>query len=236
MITEEQFPFLSEKGHVVSLVGGGGKTTLMYAMARLCAQKGWHVLVTTTTHIMRPTDNRWAQTEHERNCLWAEGGYAVAGTLSENDKLSMPPIQQLEKWIKDADAVFVEADGAKRLPCKVPAAHEPVLLPQSDIVLGVVGLSALQKPLQQVCFRAELAAFLLNVPQTAVLTMENLAKILASEQGSRKAVNDRSFYAVLNQADTPWRVVQGREIRQILRQNYGLDCVLTQFEMNERIL
>ena len=28
MLSEKQFPFLAEKGHVVSLVGGGGKTTL----------------------------------------------------------------------------------------------------------------------------------------------------------------------------------------------------------------
>ena len=34
MSIETQFPFLAEKGHVVSLVGGGGKTTLMYAMLR----------------------------------------------------------------------------------------------------------------------------------------------------------------------------------------------------------
>lgn len=54
MIVEQQFPFLAEKGHVVSLVGGGGKTTLLYAMASHCVQKGWRVLVSTTTHILRP--------------------------------------------------------------------------------------------------------------------------------------------------------------------------------------
>ena len=50
MIVEQQFPFLAEKGHLVSLVGGGGKTTLLYAMASHCAQKGWRVLMSTTTH------------------------------------------------------------------------------------------------------------------------------------------------------------------------------------------
>ena len=45
MLPETQFPFLAEKGHVISLVGGGGKTTLLYAFARHCAAKGWRVLV-----------------------------------------------------------------------------------------------------------------------------------------------------------------------------------------------
>ena len=38
-----------------------------------------------------------------------------------------------------SDLVLVEADGSKRLPCKVPADHEPVLLPESDIVVAVLG-------------------------------------------------------------------------------------------------
>ena len=44
MIDEKIFPFLAEKGHVISLVGGGGKTTLMYNLAAHCARKGWRVL------------------------------------------------------------------------------------------------------------------------------------------------------------------------------------------------
>ena len=33
---EQKFPFLREKGHVVSLIGGGGKTTLLYALSAYC--------------------------------------------------------------------------------------------------------------------------------------------------------------------------------------------------------
>ena len=51
MLSEAQFPFLAEKGHVVSLVGGGGKTTLLYQLSAHCARKGWRVLAATTTHI-----------------------------------------------------------------------------------------------------------------------------------------------------------------------------------------
>ena len=72
MIDEKIFPFLAEKGHVISLVGGGGKTTLMYNLAAHCARKGWRVLAATTTHIMQPPGGVWAQTDAElfrlRNC------------------------------------------------------------------------------------------------------------------------------------------------------------------------
>ena len=146
MITEKEFPFLAEKGHVVSLVGGGGKTTLLYAMASHCARKGWRVLVSTTTHILQP-ERCYAPDDPALQALWAAGEYAVAGTPAGNGKLSAPPVQQLQRWMREADAVFLEADGAKRMPCKVPAEHEPVLLPESDAVLAVAGHPILGIPL-----------------------------------------------------------------------------------------
>ena len=37
---------------LVTLVGGGGKTTLLYALARQAVDAGYTVAVTTTTHIL----------------------------------------------------------------------------------------------------------------------------------------------------------------------------------------
>ena len=234
MIDEKQFPFLAEKGHVVSLVGGGGKTTLLYNLAAHCARKGWRVLAATTTHIQQPPGGVWARTDAELFRLWERGSYAVAGTPAPGGKLTAPPQEQLERWMALADIVLIEADGAKRLPCKVPAAHEPVLLPQCDIVLAVAGLSALRQPLEKVCFRAELAQQLLNVPSNTALTPALLAKLLASENGGRKAVGARRFYAVLNQADTEERTALARQTADFLKKQYGVLCVLTHFEEGER--
>ena len=231
MLNEKEFPFLAEKGHTVSLVGGGGKTTLLYAMADHCACKGWRVLVMTTTHIRQPAAC-YAPDDAALTALWQAGHYAVIGTPAENGKLTLPP--QLLRRMAQADAVFIEADGAKHHPCKLPAAHEPVLLPQSDIVLAVAGLSALGKSLRERCFRYETIRpqFFAAAPD-APLTPPMLAQLLASTQGGRKAVGDRQFYAVLNQADTPELRQQGIPIQQLLRQQ-GIPCVLTHFEEEER--
>ena len=231
MLRETDLPFLAEQGHVVSLVGGGGKTTLLYAMARHCAAKGWKVLVSTTTHIQCPERN-WARTEAQREALWAAGQFAVAGAPAEGGKLTRLPA--LEEWMAQADAVFLEADGAKRLPCKAPAAHEPVLLPESDLVLAVAGLSAVGRPLREVCFRLENACALLGVGPEMPLTPALLAKLLASDAGGRKNVGARRFAAVLNQADTPERQAAGKTTQEILQTQYGVTAVLTQFTEEER--
>ena len=111
---------------------------------------------------------------------------------------------------------------------------KPVLLPQCDIVLAVAGVSALGESLEKGCFRAELAQQILRVPGNAVLTPTLLAKLLVSESGGKKAVGERSFYAVLNQADTPQRQLLGKQTLCVLQERYRVNGVLTQFEEEER--
>lgn len=284
---EQSFPFLREKGHVVSLVGGGGKTTLLYALSAYCTAKGWRVLTSTTTHIRKPVNVPWIAVSEEektaslecesininkkaqcentawenagkyRDRLWQQGTYVVAGTPAPHEKLTSLPEPIRSEWISDADITFLEADGAKCLPCKFPAAHEPVILPQSDIVLAVAGLSALYRPLGEVCFRAELAIeawnrdvceygdaaypkegkrLLKEVPisKDTSLTPELLAWLLGSENGARKDISGRSFFVVLNQADTPERREDGRKVLDILKQSYGIQGILTSFLETER--
>ncbi|MGD8335356.1 MAG: hypothetical protein PVF86_00975, partial [Desulfobacterales bacterium] len=45
-------------GGVISIVGAGGKTALMYRMARELASRGDRVLTTTTTKIRWPTQRQ----------------------------------------------------------------------------------------------------------------------------------------------------------------------------------
>lgn len=253
---EKMFPFLDEAGHVVSLVGGGGKTTLLYALSAYCAQKGWKVLTSTTTHIRRPQKKEFLvvgvdekveniRFSNERDWLWQQGKYVVAGAPAKQEKITILPDPILKEWIREADITFLEADGAKRLPCKFPAAHEPVILPHSDIVLAVAGLTAIYRPLGEVCFRSELAIEEWNrevasgrkekrIQRETLLTPELLAWLLGSEKGARKGTEGRSFFAVLNQADTSGRWESGRMILDILERKYGIRGILTSFSEKER--
>lgn len=67
-----------------------------------------------------------------------------------------------------------------------------------------------------------------------LLTPELHAQLLASEQGGRKRVGSRAFYAVLNQADTPQRQLLGKQTLCVLQERYRVNGVLTQFEEGER--
>lgn len=230
MIIEGKFPFLEENGHVIALVGGGGKTTLMETFAKYYAGRGLKVLATTTTHIFRPEETLWARTPDEAESLWRSGSYAVAGSPAENGKLKALPEAELAAYTALADTVLIEADGAKRMPCKVPADHEPVIPDFCDIVVGVMGMSAVGKPLKAVCFRSEIASERFRIEWKDSLTPEQMAEILASENGTKKNAAGRDYYVVLNQCDDEERIREAEKIRRLLWEKGVKQCVLTCFK------
>lgn len=207
--------FLDGSNHVISLVGAGGKSTVMYELAAFLAQAGQKVLVSTTTHILKPVDGSYAVDKEAVQALWAKGSYAVIGTEAAEAKL-IGNASLLEQLLQEADFVLLEADGAKRHPCKVPAEHEPVLLPISDIVIGVLGLDAVGQKLQDCCFRLAEAQALLQVGADHVLTEADAAKILLSEQGTRKNVGSRKYYIILNKCDDQELVSRAERIKALL--------------------
>lgn len=211
------FDFFSDgKKHTICLVGGGGKTTVMYELAAAWVACGRKVLVLTSTHILCPADGSFAADVPAVQNLWQQGRYAVIGTPElSTGKLTAPPQDLYEALQLQADVILCEADGSKHHPCKAPAAHEPVLLPDSDIVLAVAGMDALCRPLAQACQRPQPAAALLGCSLDSVIDEQMLAALLLSEQGSRKNVGTRTYYIVLNKCDL-LKAAQQEEMLRLL--------------------
>lgn len=211
------FDFFSDgKKHNICLVGGGGKTTVMYELAAAWAACGRKVLVLTSTHILCPADGSFAADVPAVQNLWQQGRYAVIGTPElSTGKLTAPPQDLYEALQLQADVILCEADGSRHHPCKAPAVHEPVLLPDSDIVLAVAGMDALGRPLSQACQRPQLAAVLLDCSLDSVVDEQMLSALLLSEQGARKNVGARAYYIVLNKCDL-LKAAQQEEILRLL--------------------
>lgn len=211
------FDFFSDgKKHTICLVGGGGKTTVMYELAAAWAACGRKVLVLTSTHILQPADGSFAADVPAVQNLWQQRRYAVIGTPElSTGKLTAPPQDLYEALQLQADVILCEADGSRHHPCKVPAAHEPVLLPDCDIVLAVAGMDALGRLLVQACQRPQPAAALLGCSLDSVIDAQMLAALLLSEQGARKNVGERAYYIVLNKCDL-LKAAQQEEMLRLL--------------------
>ena len=222
---EAYFSGLIEKEHVISLVGGGGKSSLQRYLCAAFAKGGMKTAAITTTKICRPL--HFCRTIEECRPCWSAGEYAICGEPYGENKLSMPDDAALAALLAEADAIVVEADGAHGLPIKAPAPHEPVILPQSDIVIAVMGLDALDEPVERVCHRPEQVCALLCCDMQHRLTCRDAVRMLLSQQGARKGVGERAFYAVLNKCDDARRLAMGEDILHILRREGFARAVLT---------
>ena len=208
--------FTDGKKHTICLVGGGGKTTVMYELAAAWAACGRKVLVLTSTHILQPADGSFAADAAAVHNLWQQGRYAVIGTPElSTGKLTAPPQDLYEALHLQADVILCEADGSRHHPCKAPAEYEPVLLPDCDMVLAVAGMDALGNSLQQACQRPQPAAALLGCGAEKILDAQMLTVLLLSEQGARKNVGARTYYIVLNKCDL-LKAAQQEEMLRLL--------------------
>lgn len=147
------------------------------------------------------------------------GLVVVAGQL-HGAKFGPFPPADAERVAALADVVLVEGDGSKRLPFKVPAAHEPVVPADTDLLLIVVGLSALGRPLAEVCFRVDEACQVLDDPDAGKLelTADLAATLLSAGYTDRPALAPWAGrrVIVLNQADDEARLGLARELADLL--------------------
>ena len=80
-----------------------------------------------------------------------------------------------------ADYVLIEADGAKRLPLKAHAEHEPVIPACTNRVVYVVGIDGVGLPISQTCHRPELYAQLAGTSADETVTPDMVATVLEAE-------------------------------------------------------
>ena len=135
----------------------------------------------------------------------------------------------LNALLEEAEAVIVEADGAHMLACKAPAEHEPVILPETDIVIGVMGIEVLGGEVGRVCHRPKHVCTLLGCVERHTLTAADMADIFVSEKGTRKHVGARDFYAVINKCDDEERIGNGKTVLEALEKRGQKKAVLTSF-------
>jgi len=220
---------------VISLVGAGGKTTLMFRLARELLLAGKKVVTTTTTKIMEPSSE-------ETPCLFVH---------SDEEKLKQLALQHIDQFrhvtlaaeriesIKlkgispglvgllcnspEIDMVIIEADGAAGRPVKAPREWEPVIPPSSTLVIGILGVDGAGKELnEENLFQAGRISELTSTPMGEKMTCEGMAILVVHPQGIFKGTPHSSRrVAFINKVDVPEGMIWGREIgKEILKKGF----------------
>ena len=184
---------------LVALVGGGGKTTLLFALGRNLPAR---TLLTTTTRmgcdrtggfpcLIGPTDNDLA------SALDRDGSVLVWRTTDERKALGFAPTD-VDRWFATgaADHIVVEADGARRRPFTAPAPWEPPIPESSTHVVACIGADALGYVIADRVHRPLRVAAAAGCSPYERLTPERAARALTSPVGMLKNVPGTARFVV----------------------------------------
>lgn len=185
---------------LVALVGGGGKTTLLFALGRNLPAR---TLLTTTTRMGRdrtggfpcligPSDDALA------SAFDREDSVLAWRTTDERKALGYAPAD-IDRWFATgaADHIVVEADGARRRPFTAPAPWEPPIPQSSTHVVACIGADALGYVIADRVHRPLRVAAAAGCSPYERLTPEGAAAALTSEVGMMKNVPRRARFTVV---------------------------------------
>lgn len=204
-------------GEVVSLVGGGGKTTLMYSLAQEMIVPKNLIISTTTTKIFPPSSFETSylllsREEKEivdfilkninkfRHITLASEKLAPSGKLRGiNPEL----VSKLSK-LRSVNNIIVEADGAAGRSLKAPnPAYEPVIPRNTSLVVPVVGIDALGcKLAEEYVFRSKIAAQLTGKALGEIVSSDTIATLMTHPSGICKgSPNGARIIPFINKVD-----------------------------------
>lgn len=198
---------------VFASVGGGGKTTVLFALAAEWDAAGGEGLtvLTTTTRMTIPREGRTLPLAIGRDDAFRAGALddirsrgrtaAIVGSGRGDRERVLAvdpswPRQAVDAGL--ASLVGVEADGSRGRPFKAPAAHEPIIPEGVDLVAAIIGATVLGRPLDdRSVHRPDIVARIAGAGIGDEVTPELAAKVLISPDGGRKGVPDSARFVVL---------------------------------------
>lgn len=233
--------FELERRRYVHIIGGGGKTTLMFHLARALSKAGRRVVTTTTARIRRPkaAESRVVLVEEDVG----EAIEALRDAFESNSHVTIarhfiPDGQKLLGYLPDElDAVLqapldpqnpegeplvhtllVEADGSKGRSLKAHAEWEPVVSSRADLVVAVLGTDALGCELSdEAVHRAERFAFMLGREVEGTVSADDIATVFFHPRGYLRVLETRVDVMVyLSKAGTGDGLRAAADLAQVL--------------------
>ena len=210
-------PSILQQSHpVLSFIGGGGKTSWIYALAQELVSRGKRVLIMTTTKMYQP--RQWGVIDgsvEDVATQLQQNHIAVVGQAVGTEKIGYIGDTLWQKIKNLADIILVEADGARRRPMKILGSHEPVILQETTAICAVIGLTALQRNLDTVCFRWQET----GLPGNTMVTPKVFLKLW--QERNLAIVKQRyphvPLIPIIHQADTKDLVCLSKHLLQQLR-------------------
>ena len=215
---------------VVSIVGSGGKTTLMNYLAKEFNKR--KVLVSTTTKIRIPSQGFYdfiAFNKEEADIIKNinNKGIYVLGSKIKDNKLESFDLEYMKSITDNFDIVFLEADGSKEKYIKGWNETEPVILDNTTITIGIINLEILGKLVNENnVHRVEQFMDLTGAKFNDVIKKEHLIAVIKGEKGLFKNSKGRRILLINGVKDNQTRKIANEITEAILKKYNKTDEVI----------
>jgi len=212
---------------LVSLVGGGGKTTLLYALGRELSASRSGVILTTTTKILEPAPSpfflQFLSNELGDIKTWLtenlnrRQSLLIARKRLPNGKLEgIFPEWAEEIFSLDGVTTIVnEADGSAGRPLKAPRVGEPVIPKNTTLLVPLIGIDGMGFPLdEERVFRSAIASRLLNLPIGSTVTEDAIVRLMMEWIKSGPA--GARIVPLINKVDIPSGLEKAQKLARYL--------------------
>jgi probable selenium-dependent hydroxylase accessory protein YqeC len=208
-------------GACVAIIGAGGKTTTMLALAACADEVGSSVVLTTTTKIWPPAGLLALYGSHPTSLVASVRSalkvapVVVGRALGADGKVHgfEPEVVCELRSARARDLMLCEADGAAGRSIKVHGEHEPLVPPCADLVLILAGLDAIGRHISAgVVHRLEPFLRLTGTQQGDSIAPRHLADALL--RAAELIPSRMPVIFVLNKADDCLRIEHAFLVRQ----------------------
>lgn len=223
-------PLLDQGCRVFSVVGSGGKTTFI-RKAALHYGAYLRVGVATSTKMFLP-DEQW-------QCGGRMPAVLIPGKAAD---FLLPPVcfygehilpdgklwdigpQMLEFAMERSDLLLIEADGSKRKPLKGWREDEPVIVPQTEAVIGILPLHCLGQTIHgEMIHRMETFTAITGLGCGDRMGIEAYIRLILHPHGLFGHSRGRCAL-VFNRADSPALLAAAEDIiKKVKQSGFALD-------------
>ncbi len=238
---------IEDRNSIISIVGGGGKTSTLFTLAGDLKDK--KVLLTTTTKILKPEHSRLYDIVIEENSeqlleIVNSGDFKnhiVCGVASEKypGKIVGVTPAFIGKVKEAFDFIIIEADGSAGRPIKAPAEHEPVISPETNLFIGLIGLDCLGNAGNDTyVHRPEYFSHIRGKNQSEKITVSDMIKLINSPEGLFKnAPKSCRKIALINKGDLIPSTLGVSLIDQIFEKSiFPIEVILNSYKEKESVL
>lgn len=180
---------------IITIVGAGGKTSLMFSASSLL-RKDYKVLVTTTTNIYIP-DSKTVQ--FDKFCLIDDeeveniiknnknGVYIIGSKIINNSnkpKLKGLTFEMLDKISSFFDIILIEGDGSKEKPLKGWMDNEPVVYDKTTKIIGIIDINSIGLDINEDnIHRLDKFLNIINDEKSSKVKVRHLKNIVLNQNG-----------------------------------------------------